>query len=339
MPCLKFLLLLGFVCPLIAVAQRTTRDFEIEMPEEKISGSLYHSIEYIDARADTSNMGIVQLGAFNKKALVVPLIPFDRQLKKLMDVLADVSSGPDTLLFQLRQLSFAEITGAMSEKGYCYLRAALYHKKEDTYRFVDAIDTVLLVKSMDVTKALFRKGSKLIAEFIGKSLSKPSSAEIVYSYADVVHIDSVEKRKLKVYNTDAYTEGVYKTYETFANQAPDYVNMDAVLKNDDLSSVKVQSENGKMEKIKSKDMYAVVHQGKIFVATDYGYYPVEKINDDFLFTGKAKVAASAGDMIAAGMFFGIIGSLIAENSANATFEMKIDHINGGFIRLREVESY
>ncbi|MBX3254145.1 MAG: hypothetical protein KF862_08405 [Chitinophagaceae bacterium] len=336
---LKFLLLFCFAYPVMAIAQRATRDFEIEMPKEKVPGSLYHSIEYIDSRPDTSNMGIVQLGAFNKKARVVPVIPFDRQLKKLLDVLAGGEQGNDTLLFQLRQLSFAEITGAMSEKGYCYLRAALYHKKEDAYRFVNEIDTVLLVKSMDVTKALFRNGSKLLAGFIADNLLKPSSGEIIYSGTEVAGIDSVEKRKLNVYNVDAYAEGVYKSYESFASQAPDHVNMEVTVKRDTISSLKVQREDGKMEKIKSKDLYAVVYRGKIFIATDYGYYPVEKINDDFLFTGKAKVAASAGDMIAAGVFFGIIGSLIAENSANATFEMKIDHINGGFIRLREVKSY
>ncbi len=38
--------------------------FEIELPEQKIANSLYNNIEYIDSRYDTSNMGIVQLGAF-----------------------------------------------------------------------------------------------------------------------------------------------------------------------------------------------------------------------------------------------------------------------------------
>ncbi len=83
-------------------------------------------------------------------------------------------------------------------------------------------------------------------------------------------------------------------------------------------------------------MYAFVYKGQPFVATEYGYYPLQKINDDFYFTGKAKVTANTGDVIAASLFFGIIGGLIASNS-EATFEMKIDHLNGGFIRLKEIE--
>jgi hypothetical protein len=49
------------------------------------------------------------------------------------------------------------------------------------------------------------------------------------------------------------------------------------------------------------------------------------------------VTAKTGDVIAASIFFGIIGGLLASD-ANATFEMKIDHINGGFIRTKEIRN-
>lgn len=320
-----------------AVAQKATKDFEIELPEQKISGSLYNTISYIDSRLDTTHMGIVQLGAFNKKARVVPKIAFGQQLTNVLQALTDSASGDGGLLFQLKQLSFAEVTGAVSEKGYCYLRAVLYKKAGESYNPVNSIDTVILVKAMDVTKALFRNGSKVINSFISDNLLRPSTDTINYSYSDVVHIDSIEKRKLKLYNVTAYTDGVYKSFESFLNQAPDYTEMSVTMKRDTISSVKIAGENGKMEKIKTKNLYAVIYKGQIFVATEYGYYPVEKYNDDFLFTGKAKVTAATGDVIAASMFFGVLGGLIASDAANATFEMKIDHINGGFIRLREVK--
>ncbi len=75
-----------------------------------------------------------------------------------MVALIDSTAGNNTPPVPvIRQLSFAEITGAMSEKGYCYLRAALYHKKDDGYGLVNTIDTVLLVKSMDVTKVIIQE--------------------------------------------------------------------------------------------------------------------------------------------------------------------------------------
>ncbi|HEX8462580.1 MAG TPA: hypothetical protein VF623_14165, partial [Segetibacter sp.] len=76
--------------------------------------------------------------------------------------------------------------------------------------------------------------------------------------------------------------------------------------------------------------------GQAYIATDYGFYPLRKINSDYHFTGKAKVQANTGDVIAASLFFGILGGLIASSNSDATFDMKLDHINGGFIRLKEV---
>lgn len=38
----------------------------------------------------------------------------------------------------------------------------------------------------------------------------------------------------------------------------------------------------------------------------------------------------------ASLFFGVVGALIASD-ANATFEMKLDYLNGGFIPVKEVK--
>ncbi|MEO6219895.1 MAG: hypothetical protein ABIO81_05670 [Ginsengibacter sp.] len=91
-----------------------------------------------------------------------------------------------------------------------------------------------------------------------------------------------------------------------------------------------------MVKVKAKDVYAIVYNGQPFIATEYGYYLLQKINEDFFFTGKAKVSAKTGDVIAASLFFGILGGLIASDS-ESIFEMKIDHSNGGFIRMKEIK--
>ncbi|MGV3760889.1 hypothetical protein [Parapedobacter sp.] len=72
-----------------------------------------------------------------------------------------------------------------------------------------------------------------------------------------------------------------------------------------------------------------------YVATSYGYYPLWREGDDLFFMGKDKATAAASDVIVASAFFGIAGALMASN-AEAAFEMKLDHLNGGFIRLREI---
>jgi hypothetical protein len=274
------------------------------------------------------------LGAFNRKARVIPKTHMADQLSQLVTALNDSTSKHGELLCQVRQFNFAEITGAMSEKGFCYIKADIYAKTSHGYRHTVGMDTVIFIKAMDVTRALFRKASAALNSLIATSLTKEPENGVDYSFNDILHIDSIEKRKIPVYNTDTYADGLYETYTSFNNQQPDK-KITAEIKNGALSGVKAEDENGKMEKVKAKDIYAIVYEGKPFIATDYGYYPLHKINDDLLFTGKAKVTAKTGDVIAAGVFFGLLGTLIASN-AEATFQMKLDHSNGGFIRLREV---
>lgn len=332
----RFILIPVFllISPLDLFAQNRTEDFEITLPEQKIGNSLYNTIAFIDSRYDTTFMGIIQLGAFNKKAKVVPETPFSTQLKNVLNSLKDATSREGELLFQLRQFSFAEVTGAMSEKGYCYLRADLYAKLNDSYQKINSIDTVIFIKAMDVTRALFRKGSRTITDFIAGSLLQTPSDSNYYSFDEVIKMDSIEKLRIKVYNTLKYNDGLYTNYQSFMNQIPDK-QIIVEWKNNKILSMSALDEKGKAVKIKAKDAYSVVIEGEPFIATDYGFYQLKKVDDDFKFIGKAQVNANTGDVIAASVFFGVIGGLIATN-VQSTFEMKIDHINGGFIRLKEI---
>ena len=316
------------------LAQNRSEDFEIDLPEQKVSKSLYSTIRFVDTRENKNDMGIVQLGAFNKKARVIPKTSLATQLNNLIKSLTDSTAKNGDLLFQLRQFSFAEITGATSERGYCYLRAQLYSRVSEAYQKLNSIDTVIYIKSMDVTRALFRKGSKTLSDFIAANLIQTPIEKDLFSPHDVMSLDSIEKRKIPVYNTTVYKDGLYANYESFKLQMPEQ-QITGIIKNGVPSGVKSVEANGRTEKVKSKDIYAVVLNGQPFIATDYGYYPLEKREDDFYFTGKAKVTANTGNVIAASLFFGIIGGLIASD-AEATFNMKIDHLNGGFVRLKEV---
>src|SRR4051812_36392388 len=136
-------------------AQNRSREFEISLPETKAGGSLYNKISFLDSREDSSQMGIIQTGAFNRKATVVAKTPLPVQLNELMAALVDSTAKDGELLFQLRQLSFAEETGAVSKKGYFFFRAMLYAKDGKSYITLAAIDTAVILKSsLDVTKGI-----------------------------------------------------------------------------------------------------------------------------------------------------------------------------------------
>ncbi len=320
---------------LTLVAQNKISDLEISLPEQRVPNSHYNSISFIDTRFDTSHFGIVQLGAFNSKARVKPKIPIGVQLTNVLNALVDSSARNGELLLQLRQFSYAEITGATSEKGYCYIRAVLYAKKTDRYLKLGAIDSVIYIKSLDVTRPLFRNSSRLISNFLATHLTSVPDESSGYSYDEIVHLDQLEKQSIPAYTGSAFKEGLYETYQSFMQQVPDkaiVVNM----KKEKIEDVKITGANGKAEKVKPKNIYAIVYNGQPYIATEYGYYPLQKSGDDFFFTGRAKATADGGGVVAATVFFGIVGGLIASD-ATSVFEMKIDHINGGFMRIREVK--
>ena len=318
-------------------AQRISEDFNITMPDEKVANSRYNSFRLVDGRADSTDMGIVQLGAFNRKAWVQPVTSIPVQLNQVFRQLIDSTAKEGEMVLLLRSLSFAEVTKATSEKGYCYFRADLFAQSPDGYRRIDRIDTVIVVRSMDVTRAMFRRGSKTISDFIAHNLVKGPAGDDAYSLPDIMAFDSVQKRKLPVYNTSVYQEGVYKTFTAWLQQQPEVTNAAITLDKAGLpEKINIPDSSGKPVKVKSKDLYALVYQGKPYIATSYGYYPLEKKKDDFHFTGKAKVNAETGDVMMASLFFGVIGGLLASSGHDAVFDMKIDHISGGFVRLKQV---
>ncbi len=188
-------------------AQQKTGDFRITLAEAPASGSLYRRLVFLDSRTDTADLGIVQLGAFNRKARVVPETPLRQQFPALMTKLAEGAQGEGEMLFQLRQLKFAEVTGAMSEKGYCYLRANCYAATPDGYRLIGKVDTVLLVKAMDVTRAMFRRGSQAVIDCITASLQREAATGRVYSLQELERIDELEKQEIPLYANSVYQKG------------------------------------------------------------------------------------------------------------------------------------
>jgi len=320
----------------ILFAQKKTRDFELILSDQPFENSLYRYIECLDSRPDTTNLGIVQVGLMNAKARVIPKTPFSVQLTHLLNSLTDSTAKDGRLLLQLKHFNFAEVTGAFSEKGYFYFRANLYVVSNGKYRTIASVDTLMVTSGMDVTKSNMKNGSIFIGKFIARNLlNKPADSTVGYTMDEVVNIDSIEKQQFRLYSDTSYQEGLYLSWRSFRDQIPD--KQIVVEMNKDVATGRIADAKGKMVKVRPKDAYAVVVRGKPFISTEFGFYPLEKRNNNFFFTGKAKVSPNSADVVAASMFFGIIGGLLASSGDVATFDMQIDYVSGGFIHLRQIE--
>jgi len=311
-----------------------TRYFEIVPPKNKVTQSLYNTVEFLDSRGDTSHIGTISVGLLkNRDAMLKLKTPFQQQLSGLITELTDSTARDGRLLFQLKQFDFVETYGTR----YCYLGAALYAKQDAGYKRLSILDTILIVRIPDVAKAIQKEGNKIISDFVSKGLLLQPADTTLYPIEVVENIDSVEKRQIPVYNTTAYSDGLYTSYASFKNQAPDMQGLVALNKDGSVSSVKMVDSAGKKIKLKSKSLYAVITKGKLFIATEYGYYSMQKISDNFYFTGNVRVAASSGDISTGQIAFGLVGAALASSGNEARYDMIIDHLTGKFIHITRLK--
>lgn len=337
----KISILSTLVLSLFLFSQKRIEDFSISFPDQKLEKSYYKTIKLIDTRIDTTSLGIVQKGAFNAKAKVVPSTSLANQFQTLLDHINGGNVEDGTIVMYLKQLYFAEVTGAFSEHGYCYFQAFLFAKNDDgTYSYLDKIDSVIDHSSMDVTKATMKKGSDMVSNFISKNISKKAAATDHYTFEDVKNFDAIEKQKLSLYNSTELKEGLYKDYNSFKNQEPEKQITNVKFFGKSPKIIKIyETIDGKEKEIKKNDNYALVYQGApyIYLPIENVFSKAEKKEGDFYFTGKIKGSAKIGDVITASFFFGIVGGLIASSPSGYPFELKIDYLNGAFVPIKEIE--
>ncbi len=328
----------GCFASFLSSAQNKKDVFEIAPPTKRVGSALYNSIRVVDLRNDPTNYGLIQTGVFNRPRKIIVETPLEEQLQKLVSRLSLGTLRDGELVLLLRHFSFAEIHPPfLAEKGYCYLKAGLYAGREGQYRRLDGIDTAILVKAFDVTQPMLHEGNKILTDFIADNLIKSGQDSVVYSYDELYSIEKIEKAKLPAYNTISYPNGLYATYEDFVNLRP----RDAKLKVDIskkgvVKSVMKENDKGKLEELNSNDVYAFAFDSKPYIATEYGYYLLQRKVGDFYFTGKVRNLGNEPEIISAAYFFGILGSLIATNSSSY-YEIKIDYQTGNFIRLRQAQ--
>lgn len=219
-----------------------------------------------------------------------------------------------------------EKTTATKETGFFFVRADLYENKNEQYRWISTLDTIVRFNAMDVTQKLLRKGENIVTEFLKNNLTEVPSSQRSYSFHETSKLDSLQKAELTVYHTEKYTSGVYETYESFRDQKPTTTNFTTEVERGKPKDVFIHTDNtGGLRKIDSRKYFAVVYEGKPYIPTEYGYFPLRKRGDDFYYTGVVK-SFSVGPAL----MFGLMGAMLMGTKKDMG-EFKMDHVNGSFL--------
>jgi hypothetical protein len=288
------------------------KQFKLIPFETKISDSRYNSLHVIDSRTDKSNLGLIRVGAFDRKTKLTTDTSLSVQLSKWFNANIDQKTGSGKLVLHLRQFFVLE---ASSIIGNCILRAGLYKLENNRYSKIRDIDTLIGVRSgLDVTDKLLKQSSSLLTNFIAQStVCEPLANTESFSYDDLTQkLDSLEKKQLKLYNTATYTDGLYLTYNSFKRQVADknvvvqHFNFDDI----NLADIKAPDEKGKLKEVNRRKIYGFVFMGQPYIAGSYAYCTLKKVKDEFIFTGEIN-NTMPGDPSQVGLFFGAVVYLFA----------------------------
>ncbi len=328
----SFLVLSG----LALFAQDKVKDFALEYNGGKVPASVYGRLKLIDSREDTTCFGVVRLGMLDKEAKVVPSTNFETQLGVLLTKMN--GEGKDELIFQLRRLKFVEKAEAGKEFGYCFFRANIFTPFEGNYKLVSAIDTFIVIESKkEITKQIIHSANTTIINFFKAALTKNTATSEQLSFSEIVKIDSIEKSKIKVYTTTEYVNGIYRSFEAFKEQIPDYSLFSITFEDGEITEIKAKNSKGRLKKISSEEVYVIVNNGKPYISAEFGYYPLVKNNNDFYFIGDDKVNYIKGQVVKSNSIFNPTEYVYTPLPITTQFEIKVDHINGRFMRVKEVK--
>lgn len=150
--------------------------------------------------------------------------------------------------------------------SYLNFEASVFQKSDNSNLFVRTIYIDTFFKTSRKLDSKNIVDQKLLMFNILQRASKVSDS-IQYSLNDLYNFDSISISKLPLYTRESLIDGVYFSYNSFANQTPDINDFHFSMDHNLEFKLKAKIEN-KMKKLNSKQVYAVVKNGDAFAGAN-----------------------------------------------------------------------
>lgn len=303
-----------FIWPLTSLSQVKTFDEMVGykyLPEVD-SGK----IRVVDSRADKKNLGVVQVGAYNKKFPVLNDAPLDSIMQKLIGSKIQDELTGKSILLNIRLFNFAETTKSMKEYGYVRFRAELYQTFPEYFTELGTIDTLITISFIDVTNKMMKESFKVIENWVRTSMNIAPDTTKKISLTTIKKRDEIEKREMPLYRGKPLINGIYQTYEELVNVEPGITKVEISYNAESKKMLAKMPESNQIKFLTSKQGYAVVYNNALFILTPEGVsqaYP----KDGFIHF-KAKYNRDYSKEI-----------------DNTLITYKIDHLNGAWLPVSE----
>ena len=316
-------------------SQKLQEEFYL-LPSETKFSSIYNKLKVLDLRRDTTNLGTIQKGLFNRKAVLKSNSSLKNQIESLFSTLINENAGKNELLLSLRDFKFGETTSSFSEIGFCSLNADLYSKQGNDYYKIATIFDVFEVSSIDVTTKNILNGSDRLVLFLIDNLKNDKFGD-VFSFSDIMNMENIEKSKIPIYNVANFKDGIYTSYESFKMQLPNLIKFKVKKdKNNNIKKIESYDDNNELVDMRPEQLFAIIADGKIYKSCENNYTPIEFKNNNFCYVAEMPTTANNGNIVVASVLFGVIGGIIASSSSSAYCELILDHRNGAPIIIKQV---
>jgi hypothetical protein len=300
----------------------------------------------IDNRQENQIMGFVHTGITNQTKEVM-------HAGNLIDSLVPFFNGvnPDgKLVVMLNEFNLWEYRDG-GEVGRFKLSLRIFKQVNDQFVEFMTHDSLYSVKGFDVTNKLLTSVSRNFCavsdaareEYIR---TKDSVLHPIYSFKQLMVLDSLEKYDLPAFRDEQIREGIYANYQEFkANRPGDASEIESDARNPKSVKIYRVAKNDKRVRVKNEKIYAVCDGSKIFKSLSTGFYEMKRDGNDFYYVRPATVSTQAnmGPVIAGGILGGAIGGAIAgmvySHGANSgpLVLYKINHRRGNAIPLRRYD--
>lgn len=272
-------------------------------------------IKIINAVSDSSILGYVQTGMFNKWMEAVPDKPYTEYLQSYVDRRYNsiYKEGAAKIVWIIQELRISERTFNMSEKSFLHLKAISFAgDSSETFRLVTALDTILVKGGLDVTHKHGENIAHALQILLDQSLTKNVSVQ--KGNYPVYTMSAIMEKALQRYNVPAlqakeHADGIYLTFKEFINDQPSISNIVYSLEHNSVRFYYTDSNGNKT----FVDKFWGVRKNGILLKQYYDLLiPIEQNQNSIVLTNYLSQARRKNNSILlATMGGGLIGGAIA----------------------------
>lgn len=234
----------------------------------------------IDRRVDTSNIGKMSQGFDFERFFVKPIPSLQEQLNS---VYLKKAEGSRNFTLIINEFEILDNPTESSYIGMIRLNLDLFEKKENTYKYINSVDTIVFLKGSRLDKLLVAHSAGYMLLFINSSLKMNLNERESTTYTEMLNYDSLIIQELPLYKNENLKQGFYRTYQDLLHQTNQ-------LEFDTLKSCRPNKKfkvirNGKEDCYYKDSFYALVYNQQAYVNVESKWYRVNFKQKEVAFTG------------------------------------------------------